>query len=101
MEQGSELGVSDTPATSPRLLIPPAWPLLPPSSGRGVITPFCQTNGRQIRLVPNPQRSSPFGSGVEVSEKPEISLLPLTATPTLTNPPSLPRSAIAPFCQRN
>src|SRR3984893_2612032 len=99
-EQGSELGVSENPTICPRLLIPPAWPLLPPSKGSGVITPFCQTNGRHIDGFMKPQTSSPLGSGVEVFELPETVPLSLTAEPPLSAP-RLPRLVITPFCQRN
>src|SRR5215469_16579053 len=67
---GSGVAISDTPATWPRLLTSVASPLLPPNVGNGVITPFCQRNGRHIRFVPKKQKSSPNGSGVEVSALP-------------------------------
>src|SRR2546428_3961 len=61
---GSGVLLSATPTTWPRLLTSKAWPLLPPRVGSGAIVPFCQRNGRHIRLVPKRQKSSPSGSGV-------------------------------------
>src|SRR5215831_9526078 len=100
---GSGAAISACPATSPLLLTPVAWPLLPPNVGSGVITPFCQRNGRHIRGVPKPQKSSPNGSGVEVSalpptlspgrvERPSTEPLLLMPAASLNVPPSVPRS---------
>src|ERR1700680_1131154 len=101
IEQGSCGEASAPPTIWPRLLISKAWPLLPPNRGSGVITPFCHTKGRQIRKVPVEHTSSPLGSGVEVFERPEIASLSLIPVPSLNGPPSVPRSVITPFCQRN
>src|SRR5208283_2056567 len=95
---GSALPVSANPPTSPWLLIPAAWLLLPPGAGSGVITPFCHTKPRQMRLVPKPQKSSPFGSDVEVSDEPGTWVaLFRPAKDWLLGPPSVPRSVITPF----
>src|SRR5262245_21525077 len=67
----SSCDVSVRPTTSPRPLIPTATPLFPPSVGSVVITPRLQTTGRQTRK--SPQKFSPNGSAIEVSEKPAIS----------------------------
>src|SRR5215813_12057924 len=95
----SSVAFSASPPTWPRLLIAEAEPLLPPSVGSAVMTPFCHTNGRQVRRVPKKQKSSPNGSGVEVSASPgttSASLGPKNAM--LFGPPSVPRSVIRPFC---
>src|SRR5215468_3713570 len=89
---GSGVVFSTSPATWPLLLIPIANPLLPPSVGSGTMTPSCQRNGRHIRLVPLPQKSSPNGSGVEVSAEPTTSPLSLRDIAPLFGPPSVPRS---------
>src|SRR6516162_4719782 len=99
-QTGSGAAVSANPTTSPRLLLSPACPLLPPSVSSAFITPACQRKGRHVRWVPKPQKSSPFGSGVEVSERPTA--WPLSFGPGnawLLGPPSVPRSVITPFCQ--
>src|SRR5215469_237174 len=103
--EGSQVGsgdaISANPATWPRLLTSVAMPLLPPNVGSGVITPFCQRNGRHIRPVPKPQKSSPNGSGVEVSAPPPTLSLSLgRRSALLFEPPSVPRSLISPFRQR-
>src|SRR5215472_14111176 len=98
---GSGVAISACPATWPRLLTPAAKPLLPPNVGSGVITPFCQRNGRHIRWVPKKQKSSPNGSGVKVSAPPPTLSLSLGRKDALLfGPPSVPRSVITPFCQR-
>src|SRR2546426_5795117 len=106
---GTGVVLSATPATWPRLLISLAAPLLPPSVGSGVIRPSCQTNGRHIRCVPKKQKSSPLGSGVEVSASPPTAPRSLNGendpTPRLPvalfGPPSVRRSVMTPFRQRN
>src|ERR1700730_7787137 len=75
--------------------------LLPPRVGSGVLTPFCQTNGRHTRWVPNPQKSSPYGSGLGVSETPETSPLSLRGHNTvLLCPANVPGSLFLPFRHR-
>src|SRR5207249_8958475 len=72
----------------------------PPSVGSGVITPFCQTKGRHIRCVPKEQKSSPNGSGAEVSAEPPTWPLSLGGQGAmLFGPPSVPRSISTPFFQ--
>src|ERR1700751_4551062 len=88
------------PTTWPRLLIPLAATLLPPSVGSGAIKPSCQRNGRHIRWVPKPQKSSADGSGVEVSAAPVISPLSLRKVAVLFGPPSVPRLLVMPLLQR-
>src|ERR1700730_17096279 len=78
-QSGTRVLFSANPATSPRPFIATAWPLLPPSVGRALITPSCQMKGRHMRCVPKPQASSPFGSGVEVSAAPTTTPRSLTA----------------------
>src|SRR5580700_7714450 len=58
------------PATCPRLLMALACPLFPPTVERAFMRPFAQKNGRHVRCVPKPQRSSPFGSKTDVSDIP-------------------------------
>src|SRR5215469_17882707 len=74
---GSGVEVSANPATSLRLLMPLAWPLVPPSVGSVAITPLRQITGKHTRESPDGQKVSPSGSGVEVSENPTISSLSL------------------------
>src|SRR5215470_11666599 len=72
--------VSAKPAICPRLLISLADPLFPPTVGRALIWLFCQRNGRHVFPVPKPQKSSPSGSGTDVSAIP-------TASPRSLIPP--------------
>src|SRR5882762_2376608 len=72
--------VSEMPTICPRLLIALACPLFPPSVGRAIMWPSRQRNGRHVRFVPKPQKSSPSGSGTDVSDKP-------TASPRSLIPP--------------
>ena len=98
---GSGVAISAYPATWPLLLTPAAKPLLPPSVGSGVITPFCQRKGRHIRFVPKPQKSSPNGSGAPVSTvPPALSLSFGRQLAKLLGPPNVPRSVITPFRHR-
>src|ERR1017187_422193 len=72
----SGVSFSAIPTVWPALLIWLAAPLLPPSVGSGLMTPFCHTNARQV--VPEdarpsaakPQKSSPSGSGLPVWASP-------------------------------
>src|SRR6516165_5890810 len=76
--------------------------LLPPRVASGVFRPFCQTNGRHMRCVPKPQKSSPYGSGFGVSEKAETSPLSLSGkNAVLLGPPSVPRSVFVPMRHRS
>src|SRR6266853_85953 len=68
----SERVVSATPVIRPRLFMAVACPLFPSSTGRALMWPFRQRNGRHVRCVPKPQKSSPFGSRTFVSEKPIV-----------------------------
>src|SRR5579871_5718202 len=80
------------PATCPRLLMALACPLTPPTVGRALMTPLRQRNGRQVRWVPKPQRSSPLGSGTDVSDIPTASpgsLMPFQLM-ELLDPPRVP-----------
>src|SRR5580658_4636391 len=84
------------PTTCPLLLMPLACPLFPPTSGRPFMTPFFQRNGRQVRCVPKPQTSSPFGSGTDVSDIPTASpgsLIPFQLI-ELFFPPSVPSARL-------
>src|ERR1700678_4855917 len=84
------------PTTFPLLLMPLACPLFPPTGGRPLMTPFFQRNGRHVRCVPNPQTSSPFGSGTDVSDIPTASpgsLIPFQLM-ELFFPPSVPSSRL-------
>src|SRR5580692_5366794 len=88
----STIPFSAYPTTCPLLLMALACPLFPPSVGRACITPFCQRKGRQVACVPKPQRSSPFGSGTDVSDIPTASppsLIPFQLI-ELFFPPSVP-----------
>src|ERR1022692_4334524 len=120
---------SATPATTPEPLIRLAQPLLPPSVGSALMTPFCHRNGTQVvpederpsalkpqksspsgtQVVPEderpsalkPQKSSPFGFGVVVWASPTASPKPFTPKAWLFGPwsPCLPRSIILPLYQ--
>src|SRR5215469_1219317 len=96
---GSGVVFSTSPATWPLLLIPIPNPLLPPSVGSGTMRPSRQRNGRHIRL-PLTHKSSPNGSGVEVSAVPTTSPLSLRDIAPLFGPPSVPRSLFTPLLQR-
>ena len=65
-------------------------------------SPPLQTTGRQTRK--SPQKFSPNGSAIEVSERPTISprllIDPATLKGTGSPPPSVPRSVITPRRQR-
>src|SRR5215469_2271855 len=69
----STIPFSAYPTTCALLLMALACPLFPPTVGRACITPLCQRKGRHVRCVPKPQRSSPFGSGTDVSDIPTAS----------------------------
>ena len=61
--------------------------------------PSFQRNALQVRRVPKPQMSSPFGSGTSVSAKPTASprsLIPANPFIQLFGPPSVPRSNLSP-----
>jgi len=94
--------VSAVPATTPRLLIALAKPLFPPSVGSGLITKYCHTKGRQVvpkEGSPNdlkPQKSSPFGSRVDVAEL----LWAPNAAPSGPASPGVPMSIFTPWYQR-
>src|ERR1035438_8117539 len=94
----STIPFSAYPTICPLLLTALACPLFPPTVGRALMRPFCQRNARQVRCVPKPQTSSPFGSGTDVSAKPAASprsLIPLYWV-QLFFPPSVPRSILSP-----
>src|SRR5580698_4870477 len=85
------------PATCPKLLTALACPLFPPTVGRAYMWPFFQKNGRHVRCVPKPQRSSPFGSGTDVSDIPTASpgsLIPFQLI-ELFFPPSVPSGRLS------
>src|SRR6202451_3918789 len=93
----STIPFSAYPTTCPLLLMALACPLFPPTVGRPLMTPFRQRNGRHIRCVPKPQRSSPFGSGTDVSDMPTASprsLIPFQLI-ELFFPPSVPSSRLS------
>src|SRR6266700_2595679 len=96
----SETVDSANPVICPRLFMALACPLFPPSIGRALIWPFRQRNGRHVRCVPNPQTSSPSGSGIDVSEQPTAAPRSLISPPKglsqLFGPPSVPRSSVNP-----
>ena len=104
----SSLVFSANPATVPCLLIMLASPLLPPSVGSGIVTAYCHTKGRHV--VPldgspsalKPQKSSPFGSLVEVSAIPTAWPISLALKEALFCPPSpgAPMSPLLPWYQR-
>src|ERR1700722_12517533 len=85
------------PTTCALSLTALACPLFPPTVGRARMTPFAQRNGRHVRCVPKPQRSSPVGSGTDVSDIPTDS--PRSLTPfqliELFFPPSVPSSRLS------
>src|SRR5207237_2471408 len=62
--------------------------------------PLAKEKGDISRLVPQKQKSSVNGSGVEVSEKLVTSLLALSAAAWLFGSPSVPRFFISPFRHR-
>src|ERR1700687_2253883 len=101
-QDGSTVAFSATPTTSPRLFTPPlAQLLLPPRVASGVITRFCQAKPRQTRWVPYRQKSSPNGSGVEVSAFPATSPLSLgRLNAELFGPPNVPSPVLTHFHQR-
>src|SRR5208282_259366 len=93
----STIPFSAKPATCPLLLMALACPLFPPTVGRALMTPFCQRNARHVRCVPKPQRSSPFGSGTDVSDIPTASprsLIPFQLI-ELLGPPSVPSGSLS------
>src|ERR1035437_601351 len=98
---------SANPMTCPRLLMPYAWELCPPGRFRSaVIFPFFQMAARHCRWVPNPQKSSPFGSLSAVSERSADSPSALGPPASLLHkghaePPRVPRFFILPLYQRN
>src|ERR1700734_2918199 len=96
----SMLPSSANPTTSPRLLIALACPLFPPNVGRPLMCPSRQRNGTHERCVPKPQMSSPFGSGLAVSDIPTASprsLIPPQLIQLLAPGfPSVPRSMLNP-----
>jgi hypothetical protein len=73
-----------------------ASPLVPPSVGKAGNTPFRQTKGRQIRWMPKPQVSRPYGSRVEVSAEPTTWPISVGKDARLFGPPRLPRSIFRP-----
>src|SRR5215469_1331556 len=78
-----------------RLLSQFGTPKTPPRVPRSTIMPFRQTKGSRVgRLVVG-------FSVVFVYENPATSPLSFTKTAQLSLPPSVPRSRITPFCQRN
>src|ERR1017187_1477678 len=91
---------SAVPATMPKSLICNAAPLLPSvppllrSLGRATMGPFCHRNGTQVLPLwvrpsaADPQKSSPFGSGVCVSACPAACPQMFTPYATLFGPPS-------------
>src|SRR4029077_11392196 len=96
----SETVVSANPVICPRLFMALACPLFPPSVGRARMWPSFQRNGRHVRCVPNPQTSSPSGSGTAVSEYPTASPRSLISPPKglsqLFGPPSVGRGKVNP-----
>src|ERR1039457_6210056 len=94
VQPGSGVSFSASPAISPYLLIWLTAPLFPPSVGSAVIAPFCHKNGRHelpaegSPMALKPQKSSPFGSKVDVSASPAAWPAPSTANATLLAPPS-------------
>src|SRR5262249_10492529 len=89
--------VCANPAICPRLLISLADPLFPPSVGRALMWPSRQRNGRHVSFVPKPQKSSPSGSGTDVSDIPTASPRSLMRPQfiQLFGPPSVPRSILS------
>src|ERR1039457_3091944 len=103
----SGVSFSAVPAAAPQMLILKAQPLLPPRVGSACMTPFCHTNGTQVRpederpSAAKPQKSSPFGSGVVVWASPTACPHAFTPNAWLFGPwsPGLPRSIILPLYQ--
>src|SRR5262249_10893536 len=77
-----------------------ACPLLPPNVGRATIEPVRQMNGRQVRFVPKPQKSSHSESGIEVSEAPTTSSCSFREVALLFGPPKVLRSFISPLLHK-
>src|SRR5215469_13287332 len=78
-----------------RLLSQFGTPNTPPRVPRSTIMPFRQTKGSRVGILV-------VGFGVVfVYENPATSPLSSTKTAQLSLPPSVPRSRITPFCQRN
>ena len=91
---------SAVPAIMPKSLIWSAAPLLPSvpallrSLGSATMAPFCQRKGTQVLPLwvrpsaVDPQKSSPFGSGIRVSACPAACPQKFTPKATLFGPPS-------------
>src|SRR5579863_7101858 len=91
---------SAVPATIPKSLTCSATPLLPSvpallrSLGSANVTPFCHRKGTQVLPLwvrpsaADPQKSSPFGSGVSVSACPATCPRRFTPNAMLFGPPS-------------
>src|SRR5580698_7700229 len=103
IQLGSCVVFSAHPTTCPKSFTPAARQLLPPRLfGRAAILPFSHTTPSQVNPLPNPQKFSPNGSGVVVSDTPSISpkMFLLGKSTALFGPPSVPRSTVAPYSQR-
>ena len=110
----SDSPFSAVPAAMPKSLICNAAPLLPSvpallrNLGSATMEPFCEINGTQVlplwvrKSAVDPQKSSPFGSGVCVSACPTACPRMLTPKAALFGPPSpgLPMSINVVFFHR-
>src|SRR3954454_21222418 len=68
LHDGSGVLLSATPTIWPRSFTPKPKALLPPNVGNWVRLPLRHIPATQIRCVPNPQKSLPYGSGRAISE---------------------------------